>query len=88
MQFNTQSSSKPRLKNDTLGNDTLRILYEQYNTLNDTQFLDVCVDTIQRGGGNQARKDEIVRAIRQSNRKEVVLKKTQDFILAGMGLGV
>lgn len=86
--FETQKSSKPRLKNDTLGNNTLSMLYEQYDKVGLNEFRGICQDVIQQGGGKQKRKDEIVAAIHATDNKAVVLKKTQDFIMAGMGLGV
>jgi len=88
--FNTQSSSKPRLQNDTLGENSLQRIYAIYeqNTIDLGQFKQVCEDTVQAGGGKQARKDEIIRAIRSTSSRQVALKKAQDFILAGMGLGV
>lgn len=87
--FNTQQSSKPRLQNDTLGEDALKDLYTYY-AANDTvdQFKEKCVALVQAGGGKQPRKDEIIRAINMTPNRSVALKKTQDFILAGMGLGV
>lgn len=90
MQFNTQSSSKARLKNDTLGEDALQRLYGMYceSSLDIGQFKQVCEDMVQMGGGKQARKDEIIAAIRSTTSRDVALKKVQDFILAGMGLGV
>jgi len=87
--FKTQSTSKPRLKNDTLGNDALQRLYALYESSLDLgQFKMVCEDTVRFGAGKQARKDEIIVSIRLATKREVALKKTQDFILAGMGLGV
>ena len=87
--FSTQSSSKPRLQNDTLGEDSLQRLYGIYeSSLPLGQFKQVCEDFVQAGGGKQPRKDEIIRAIRVTTKREVALKKAQDFILAGMGLGV
>lgn len=87
--LNTQSSSKPRLKNDTLGDDSLQRLYAIYESSLDLgQFKQVCEDFVQSGGGKQPRKDEIIRAIRSTTSRHVALKKAQDFILAGMGLGV
>jgi len=86
--YSTQTSSKPRLKNDTLGNDALRDLYVAFVDLNSQAFTSKCVDLVQAGGGNQKRKDEILNAIFAAKTKAQQLKKTQDFILAGMGLGV
>jgi hypothetical protein len=84
----TQTNSKPRLKNDTLGEDALKRLYSFYESLDVGQFKIVCEEYVQMGGGRQTRKDEIITAIRKATRKEAALKKAQDFILAGMGLGV
>ena len=87
--FNTQSSSKPRLQNDTLGNDGLSRLYGVYESAIDLgHFKQICEDMVQAGGGKQARKDEIIRSIRSTTSRSVALKKAQDFILAGLGLGV
>ena len=87
--FSTQSSSKPRLQNDTLGEESLQRLYGYFEAQIDLgHFKQVCEDTVQMGGGKQARKDEIIRAIQSTTSRQVALKKAQDFILAGMGLGV
>ena len=86
--FNTQSSSKPRLKNDTLGNDSLARLYDAFVTMDDMTFEALCISTVQQGGGKQPMKDSIISAIQNTKSKSVKLKKAQDFILAGMGLGV
>lgn len=86
--FNTQSSSQARLKNDTLGNDALAGLYDAFTKLGDAEFEALCASVVQAGGGKQPRKDEIIAAIYATNSKSSKLKKAQDFILAGMGLGV
>lgn len=87
--FSTQASSKARLKNDTLGEDSLTRLYAFYESSIDLgQFKQICEDMVQAGGGKQPRKDEIISAIRSTTSRATALKKAQDFILAGMGLGV
>ena len=86
--FNTQTSSKPRLKNDTLGEDTLKQLYDAYTTMDDLMFEALCVSVVQAGGGKQPMKDSIINAIYSTKSKGTKLKKAQDFILAGLGLGV
>jgi len=86
--FNTQSSSQARLKNDTLGDDALSGLYDAFTKLGDAEFEALCASVVQAGGGKQPRKDEIIAAIYATNSKSAKLKKAQDFILAGMGLGV
>jgi hypothetical protein len=88
----TQSSSKPRLKNDTLGEEAfgdLCDLYAYFDSVNDLgHFKQICEDVVQKGGGNQTRKDQIIYGIKTARTREAALKKAQDFILAGMGLGV
>jgi hypothetical protein len=87
--FNTQSSSKPRLQNDTLGEESLQCLYGYFESQIDLgHFKEICEEMVQAGGGKQARKDDMIRAIRSTTSRQVALKKAQDFILAGMGLGV
>ena len=88
MVFSTQASSKARLKNDTLGESTLTQLYDAFTAMDDLRFEALCVGVVQAGGGHQPRKDEIINAIYNSKSKAQKLKKAQDFILAGMGLGV
>ena len=86
--FDTQSSSKPRLKNDTLGENTLTQLYTAFREMSASDFENLCCEVVQSGGGHQPRKDEIIKSIKATNSKVTKLKKAQDFILAGMGLGV
>lgn len=88
MTFNTQSSSKARLKNDTLGASALKALYTNYEALGTEEFRAYCVEMVQSGGGYQPTKDKIISAIRSTNVKATMMKKAQDFTLAGMGLGV
>lgn len=84
----TQVSSKPRLKNDTLGDRALRELYDGYVQMDDFKFEHLCCEVVQSGGGTQQTKDSIINGIRKASSKAAKLKKAQDFILAGMGLGV
>lgn len=85
----TQASSKPRLENDTLGNQALTDLYKVYeeSSLEIFQAYAECV--VQSGGGKQPMKDKIIADMNKPNAtKEQILTKAQNFILAGMGLGV
>lgn len=86
---NTQSSSKPRLKNDTLGNDALKDLYDAYRNMDFAPFQHYAKNVISQGSGKEARKQEIINSMDSPTiSKAGILKKAQDFILAGMGLGV
>lgn len=89
MTYTTQANSRARLKNDTLGEDALGDLYAYFESKIDLgHFKQICEGVVQKGGGKQARKDEIINAIKSTTKREVALKKAQDFILAGMGLGI
>lgn len=87
--MHTQTSSTPRLKNDTLGNDALKELYKAYEMMDFDNFRVFAEGVVMAGGGKQPRKLEIVNSMYNPLvTKSQVLKKAQDFILAGMGLGV
>ncbi|NBW22499.1 MAG: hypothetical protein EBR82_82580 [Caulobacteraceae bacterium] len=88
MQFSTQSSSKPRLQNDTLGDQAIIQLNDAYASLDLTAFKLFAKEIVMAGGGKQPRKQEICKAIDMTNSKTGVYKKACDFVLAGMGLGV
>lgn len=87
--MHTQHTSQPRLQNDTLGNEALKKLYEAYELMDLENFRVFAEGVVMAGGGKQPRKLEIVNSMyAPTATKERVLKKAQDFILAGMGLGV
>jgi len=88
MQLKTQTSSKPRLKKDTLGDEALLRLYESYAKLDLANFKVFCEDIVQSGGGGQPTKDQIILSIKYAKSKDAVLTSTNNFIMAGMGCGV
>ena len=85
--LHTQSSSKPRLKNDTLGNDALTELYKAYESMSRDDFHIFAEGVVMAGGGKQPMKQAICDSMVGAS-KEKILTKAQNFILAGMGLGV
>lgn len=84
----TQSSSKPRLKNDTLGVEALKRLYEAHSYMGIEQFRELCIEMVQSGGGKKPTKDAITRSIQDAYSKDFMLTKASNFALAGMGYGV
>ena len=87
--LNTQATSKPRLQNDTLGNEALTGLYEAYKSMDLNEFRQYAESIVQSGGGKQAMKTEIINSMSTPlATKSMILTKAQNFILAGMGLGV
>ena len=88
MYFKTQSSSKARLKKDTIGDDGLKKLYQAHSYMGIEQFREYCIQLVQSGGGNQPTKDAIIEEIENSPSKDRMLTKTNNFIFAGQGFGV
>lgn len=88
MTFTTQSSSKPRLKNDTLGDEAIVQLNKAFVEMDLDHFKIFAEGVVMAGGGKQPRKLEICRAIQETQYKSTAYKKACDFVLAGMGLGV
>lgn len=89
MQLKTQTSSKPRLQNDTLGDEALKELYNAYAIMNRDDFRIFAEGVVMAGGGKQPMKLAIIDQMNKPNAsKEFILTKVQNFILAGMGLGV
>lgn len=87
--FNTQSSSKPRLKNNTYSDSDIQNLFVMMESpvgLDD--FKQACENFVQAGGGKQSRKDDLITAIRSSRSKADACKKATNFMLAGEGKGV
>lgn len=84
----TQSSSKARLKNDTIGNDGLKELYDAYGNMDTDKFRMYCITLVQSGGGKQPLKDEFIKQLNILNSKDRMLQKVNNFVFAGMGLGV
>ena len=88
MYYKTQSSSKARLKKDTIGDEGLTKLYEAHSYMGIEQFREYCIQLVQSGGGNQPMKDAIIADIENALNKDRMLTKTNNFIFAGQGYGV
>ena len=84
----TQSSSKSRLKNDTIGDEGLRNLYDNYGKLNAEAFRIYCIQLVKSGGGNEPTKQAIIQDLQMTGNKDRMLQKTNNFIFAGQGFGV
>lgn len=86
--FSTQSTSRARVKDDAFNDDTLRTLYNMFESADIDTFKQFAIETVQRGNGKQSKKDLIINEINRTSNKATALKKAQDYILAGQGLGV
>lgn len=86
--MHTQYSSKARVKKDTVGDDGLKFLFEQYATQPIESFRELCKETIEESTGKRETKDLFIREIEKTNTKDKMLKKVTNYLLAGQGLGV
>lgn len=86
--MHTQSSSKARVKNDTVGNDGLKALYEAYGTMDKELFRSFCKETIESSTGKRSTKDTFIAELNKASSKDVMVQKVTNYILAGQGLGV
>jgi len=85
----TQASSRPRVQHDTLGSDTLAELYVKFESEKDMVLLkDHCHDIITLSTAKAQTKQKFHRLIDECTTHTKLLTTTQNFILAGMGLGV
>ena len=88
-QLHTQSSSRPRIKEDKLGEDSLRLLYEKYEQSDFSTFRSFAESLIQASSGKQATKDRVIAEFYKSvATKKSIFLITNNYVLAGMGLGV
>lgn len=84
----TQSSSKPRVKVDTVGNAGLTLLFEAYKEKELEDFRGVCKSLIQSSAGKQTTKQKFLDAINSSRSKNDMLTRVSNYLMAGQGLGV
>lgn len=84
----TQSSSKARIKQDTVGSDGLKQLFEQYSKQNVDQFRETCKNVIEASSGKASTKATFIGEVNRAYTKDKMLKTVTNYILAGQGLGV
>lgn len=84
----TQSSSRVRVKNDTVGSDGLKELYVAYGVMETSNFRILCKSMIEKSTGKRETKDTFIRILEGAASKDVMVKKVTNYLLAGQGLGV
>ena len=84
----TQTSSKPRVKNDQLGDGALTVLFEAFKTHPIEEFRNLCRDLIEASSGKRATKDKFHKLLETSRSKNDMLTKVSNYLMAGQGLGV
>ncbi len=84
----TQSSSKPRVKEDGIGEDVMRKLYESYEITGIDDYRILCKDAINLSNGKAATKEIFYMELDRAKSKSVMLTKITNYFLAGEGKGV
>lgn len=84
----TQTSSKPRVKNDQLGDERLKLLFAAFQSHNLEEFRNFCQVTIEESSGKRATKDKFITLIKTAPSKNDMLTKVSNYLMAGQGLGV
>lgn len=84
----TQSSSKPRIKEDGIGEDVMRKLFEQFETTGIDDFRLLCKDAINLSNGKASTKELFYLELERAKSKNVMLTKVTNYFLAGEGKGV
>lgn len=84
----TQTNSRKRIKNDTIGEKGLELLFEQYGQSNVSAFRVSCINMINASTGSAETKSKFVTLLENASSKDKLLTTTTNYILAGQGLGV
>lgn len=84
----TQTNSRPRVKQDGIGEDTMKNLYAAYSTLDNNDFRVLCLEAIDKSYAKKATKDKFNTLITKCNNKATMLTSVTNFFLAGEGKGV
>lgn len=84
----TQFTSEVRVKYNPLNDDVLKDLFERYHHDDVETFRQFCIDTIMKGTGKKEKKGLFCNDLRQAPSKDKMVVKVQNFIFAGLGLGV
>ncbi len=84
----TQKNSRQRVKIDSVGDTGLKLLYTQYESQSVTGFRALCKSLIEQSTGKRETKDKFLYVLDKSNSKNDMLLRVNNYLLAGMGLGV
>lgn len=84
----TQSSSEARVKYNPLNEDVQKELYRRWAIDDVDTFRHYCQEVIALGTGKAEKKFTFTRELNRLQDKNKMLEKVNNFIMAGMGLGV
>lgn len=84
----TQTNSRARVKNDTVGEDGMKFLFSQYQTATLEGFRIICKNLIEESSGKRTTKDKFINELERATSKDYMVKKVTNYLMAGQGLGV
>jgi hypothetical protein len=84
----TQSNSRVRVKQDTVGEDGMKFLFSQYQTATLEGFRVTCKSLIEESSGKRTSKDIFIYELDRATSKDVMVTKVTNYLMAGQGLGV
>lgn len=84
----TQTSSKHRVKEDGIGEDAMKSLYEQFELVGTDDFRLLCKNIIESSNGKAETKAKFLDMLDASKSKNVMVVKVTNYFLAGEGKGV
>lgn len=84
----TQNSSKARIKNDTVGDNGLKQLYQFFETQSSEEFRITCISIIEQSSGKRTTKDQFINELNNAKSKNTMLIKVNNYLMAGQGYGV
>lgn len=84
----TQSSSKPRVKNDGIGETAMAQLFLLFPIASVDSFRDQCISIIEQSNGKDSTKLRFKDELNRTPSKTVMMQKVTNYFLAGEGKGV
>lgn len=84
----TQKNSKPRVKEDGIGEDVMKELFASFDTTGVNDFRSMCINIIQKSNGKSETKDSFIDMLNSAKSKQVMAIKVTNYFLAGEGKGV
>lgn len=84
----TQTNSRPRVKQDKMGEQALSQLFALFPIASVEMFRDQCIDLIEHSSGKDATKVLFKNELNSTVSKAVMLQKVTNYFLAGEGKGV
>jgi hypothetical protein len=84
----TQTSSKARVKEDSIGEDRMKNINSKFVTTSIDEFRKLCIEAIEASSGKPATKLRFTDEMKRAPNKAKMLFSVTNYFLAGEGKGV